>query len=77
MALSKVAIRMWRMSRPEKGPGMFVWFDPDSEVLELFAQEPPKDSGVGDYREGDDSDGDLAAPCSSNHELPLHGELPF
>ncbi len=45
------------MVRPEKGPGMFVWFDPDREEVQLYDLEPPMDSGVLEYSEGDALDG--------------------
>ena len=28
-------IRMWRTSTPEKGPGLYIWFDPYTELLTL------------------------------------------
>ncbi len=28
-------LRGWRMSKPELGPGLFVWFDPETEGLTL------------------------------------------
>ena len=28
-------LRLWRVSRPEQGPGLFVWFDPEVERLTL------------------------------------------
>ena len=28
-------IRGWRVVGPESGPGLFVWFDPDTELLTL------------------------------------------
>ena len=76
MALSRVKIRMWRMSRPEKGPGMFVWFDPTREELRIYEMEPPKDSGVEDFSDGDDQDSLADAPESSKHQFP-QGELSF
>ena len=30
-------IRYWRVSMPDQGPGMFVWFDPDTELVTLRA----------------------------------------
>ncbi len=28
-------VRLWRISRPDQGPGLFVWFDPEVERLTL------------------------------------------
>ena len=28
-------IRIWRISVPDQGPGLFVWFDPENERLSL------------------------------------------
>ncbi len=28
-------LRLWRVSKPEQGPGLFVWFDPETERLTL------------------------------------------
>ncbi len=28
-------LRNWRVMRPDSGPGLFVWFDPDTELLTL------------------------------------------
>ena len=70
MTATRVKIRMWRMVRPEKGPGMFVWFDPEREELQLYElKEPPKDEGVLAFSEGDDSESsevsEIGIECSS------------
>ena len=74
---TRIPIRMWRMSRPEKGPGMFVWFDPDREELELRQLEPPKESGVGDPCEGDDPVGTSPAPDQEQRAFIFDEGLPF
>ncbi len=28
-------LRVWRVSKPDQGPGLFVWFDPETERLSL------------------------------------------
>ncbi len=33
--MSEKPIRVWRLVTPEQGPGLFVWFDPDTERLSL------------------------------------------
>ena len=53
---------MWRMVRPEKGPGMFVWFDPEREELQLYDVEPSEMPRVEDFSEGDDLIGFGEAP---------------
>ena len=63
------------MCRPEKGPGMFVWFDPEREELQLFA-EPPKDSGVEDFSEEDALDIFAYGPEVSKQQF-LNEELPL
>ena len=56
--------------------GMFVWYDPTREAVELYERrEPPKDEGVLEVLEGDDQDSP-GCPSSSKNELETL-ELPF
>ena len=68
MAASRVTIRMWRLVRPERGPGLFVWFDPECEAVELFELDPSTESRVLALTRGDEPDWFGEAP-SSNDEL--------
>ena len=73
---TRVKIRMWRMVRPEAGPGMFVWFDPEREELQLYElKEPLPVGGVGDPCEEDDSDSPGDPIQVKTTQLPLG--LPF
>jgi len=46
---------MWRMMRPESGPGMFIWVNPSCEEPHLYRVEKPQlKAGVLEYQERDD-----------------------
>ena len=68
-------IRLWRVSQAEPR-GLHVWFDPDTEVLKLYALEPQPKVGVGEDLEGDDRDAP-GRPDQVNDQLVLDDELPF
>jgi len=59
MALVK-PVRMWRLVRPEKGPGLLLWFDPECESIELRDLEPAEISGVPEVHERGDAPRDVA-----------------
>jgi len=52
MAPSRIRVRMWRLLRPEKGPGLLLWFDPECEAIEL--RELSKSERVDGLRERDE-----------------------
>ena len=43
----------WRVSKAEPS-GLQVWFDPETEVVKLYALEPHAMRGVLEFGEGDD-----------------------
>jgi len=51
--MARKAIRSWRVLKAEPS-GLLLWFDPMIECPRLYELEPPKDSGVLEYCEGDD-----------------------
>ena len=69
----KIILRSWRVTHAEPS-GLFVWFDPTREAVELYELEPPKDEGVAKANEGDDQYDLEYDPQSDKNEL---GELPF
>jgi len=74
MARSTKPIREWRLVRPEKGPGLFLWFDPECEEVELIEREPQQNAGVADAPEEDDYSDVKSSPsenCGSQGELPF------
>ena len=76
MAPSRIRIRLWRMARPERGPGMLLWFDPNSEEPVLLTLEPQEKSGVLEYCEGDELSDTCLEPSQVNTSSP-QGDLPF
>jgi len=66
---SRIRVRMWRICRPEKGPGLMVWFDPECEEPALFElQEPRQMPGVPAVTDGDGRDGS-GRSINIQHEL--------
>jgi len=56
--------------------GLMVWYDPTREGVELYELEPPDESGVEDFSEGDGLMSLWGVLKSSKHKFPA-GELPF
>ncbi len=76
IAMKRIVLRSWRVVEAEPS-GFFVWYDPTREGIELYELEPPKDSGVVAFSEGDDQiDAFPALDPSDTHRDPLDG-LPF
>jgi len=59
---------MWRLVRPEKGPGLFVWFDPECESIQLTELSP--ECGVPSVREEDALDALGYGPIPSKTAEP-------
>ncbi len=72
----RILIRQWRIVEPSSGEGLFLWFDPSREAPRLYESEPPKDSGVVDFSEGDDLNG-LGVSLQEKLLLSRQRELPF
>jgi len=73
----RLVLRSWRVVEAEPS-GLFVWYDPSREAVQLYEVEPPMESGVGDPCEGDDQ----RSLWSSREELdsglpPGEEGLPF
>ena len=68
----KIILRSWRVSHADPS-GLFVWFDPSRESVELYELDPPKDEGVAIASEGDDQV-DMYDPSIDINEI---GDLPF
>ena len=75
MARKRIVLRSWRVQEAEPS-GLFVWFDPDREGVELYELDPPTESGVGDPCEEDDQRG-LWDSSDQVNELVDSNELPF
>jgi len=73
-ARKRLVLRKWRVQDAEPS-GLFVWFDPTRESVELYELEPQLEAGVGEDLEGDDSDGqsgrDQVNGLGSQPELPF------
>ena len=69
----KIILRSWRVMHADPS-GLFVWYDPTRESVELFELDPPKNEGVAIACEGDDQI-DMYDPQSGKNELDH--ELPF
>ncbi len=69
----KKILSNWRVIRAEPS-GLFVWFDPDRESVELYELEPSPEERVDERHERGDSDGQLELLPSD--EPPI-GDLPF
>jgi len=67
----RIVLRTWRVVKAEPS-GLFVWYDPAREAVELYEQEPLKDEGVLEFSEGDDSKDQY--DLNSNNEIE---DLPF
>jgi len=67
----RLMLRSWRVVGAEPS-GLFVWFDPARESVELYELEPPEIPGVDAYSE----EGDQDRSDPSNLLFP-QGELPF
>ncbi len=44
--MEEKALRVWRVSVPESGPGLFVWFDPTRESLTLRDLTPDEAAAI-------------------------------
>ena len=49
----RLVLRSWRVTKAEPS-GLFVWFDPDRESVELYEVDPPWKRGVLAFGERDD-----------------------
>ena len=56
MAKKRVVLRSWRVQVAEPS-GLFVWYDPARESVELYELEPDAKQRVADASEGDDQKG--------------------
>ena len=73
MSETRILLRSWRIMEAEPY-GLMMWFDPLRERPELYTLEPGQDSGVDEFREGNEPD-ESGFPNSSETE-PESG-LPF
>jgi len=72
----RIVLRNWRVSKAEPS-GLFVWYDPDREVVELYELDPETESRVADALEGvDPKEGQLPLSIVSGHPSGLD-DLPF
>jgi len=75
--MAKKVLRAWRISEADPS-GSFVWFDPSREFVEIHDLEPPKDSGVVAFDEGDDQRSLFGcSESSSTDPHPCGDDLPF
>ena len=49
----RLVLRSWRLMDADPS-GLFVWYDPTRESIELYELDPPKESGVPEVGERDD-----------------------
>ncbi len=76
--MKKIVLCNWRVIKAEPS-GLFVWFDPDRESVELYEVEPLLEGGVASASEGDDQTR-LFAGASSSDDTPVDpdgSDLPF
>ena len=75
--MAKLVLRNWRVVEAQPS-GMYVWFDPCRERVELFElEEPTAEAGVGEPGEGDDQRGLFDAQYPGNREVVESDDLPF
>ena len=75
-AKKRIELRSWRVAEAQPS-GLFVWFDPARESVELYEVEPPTESGVGDPNEKDDHGQIWLFQSDQNEVLELVEDLPF
>ena len=75
MARKRVVLRSWRVMEASPS-GLFVWYDPTRESVELFELEPPSETGVADACEGVDQRGLWDGP-DQVMVRPFEDDLPF
>ncbi len=73
--MKKIVLRSWRVIEGEPS-GMFVWYDPTRESIELYELEPPTETGVVAFSEGDDQSC-LRLSQSEVTDRPGEDDLPF
>ena len=78
MAKSRIMLCNWRVRKAEPS-GLFVWFDPDRESVELYEMDPLTQSGVADALEEGDQRSLFGDPNQVNDvlETSLEDDLPF
>ena len=73
IAKKRIELRSWRVAEASPS-GLFVWFDPARESVELYELDPQRPLGVADALERDEPNGPSGRDQVNELGIP---ELPF
>ena len=73
--MKRLVLRSWRVTEALPS-GLFVWFDPEREAVELYELDPQTKSGVREACEREDQESDPSDPVQVNLVL-VEDDLPF